>query len=147
MSFSGNERPLYLESGHRPGLGRGCEGPVILAGGDKQVSEEGFRLFCFYFVRLLGLENVITTCTGERQFSLPDLMVDFEYKTVTSQYLNSHARWELEVWTEGLGHFQRKDRDQHQVSTGGERLLPRQQLRHSQRISSGQMASMQFIQQ
>ena len=76
-------------------------------------------------------------------------MVDFEfdYKTVTSQYLNSHARWELEVWTEGLGHFQRKDRDQHQVSTGGERLLPRQQLRHSQRISSGQMAAMQFIQQ
>ena len=73
---------------------------------------------------------------------MQDLMVndEFEYKTVTSQYLNSHARWELEVWTEGPGNFQRKDRDQHEVSTGGERLLPRQQLRHPQRISSGQMS-------
>lgn len=32
-----------------------------------------------------GLENVTTICTGERRFSLPDLMVgfDFEDKTVT----------------------------------------------------------------
>ena len=59
-----------------------------------------------------------------------DLMVGFKFedKTVTPPYLNSHARRELEVWTEGPGNLKRKDGDQHQVSAGGERLLPRQQL-------------------
>ena len=67
-------------------------------------------------------------------------MVGFEIqdKSVTPPpYFNSHARWELEIWTEGPGNLQRKDGDQHQVSAGGERLLPRQQLRHPQRISPG----------
>ena len=35
----GDERSLRPEGRHGPGLGRGCEGPVLLAGGDQQDRE------------------------------------------------------------------------------------------------------------
>ena len=46
-------------------------------------------------------------------------------------------RRQLEVWIEGLGHLQRQDGHQHEVPAGGQGLLPRQQLRHSQRLPPG----------